>query len=316
MEMKFHMRNIFTLYFILINALMAGCASMGAINIPVEQLKKQYTSNIDKYMDFYGVQVRYRDEGRGPVLLLLHGICASLETWNGWVNQMKGNYRIIRLDIPGFGITGPAPNKSYYNREMAVEFLDAFMARLGINNFNMAGNSLGGYLAWNYALKYPHKVRRLILIDSVGYKQKLPFILDFATSPAMQVMARSMMPRWMLNKAVYQVYGDKSKVTPEAQKRYFDFAMREGNKGSYVDIFLEMRRQNESVNISKDIPNIKVPTLVMWGTKDEWVPFMYFEKWKKDLPSARFISYEGAGHIPMEEIPDITARDAMSFLMP
>jgi pimeloyl-ACP methyl ester carboxylesterase len=142
----------------------------------------------------------------------------------------------------------------------------------------------------------------------------LPFLLDLASSPAGEVMARSSIPRWMLNKAVYQIYGDKSKVTPELQKRYFDFAMREGNKNSYVDIFLEMRAQNESINLSKDIPNIKVPTLIMWGTKDEWIPIAYLEKWKKDLPAARFISYEGAGHVPMEEIPEITARDAMNFL--
>lgn len=314
-----------------------GCASLGAISIQPDELKKKYGTPADRYLhltatpeeiskrfgnniDPLAVQkglditVRYRDEGQGQPVLLLHGVCASLETWDGWAQLMKGNYRIIRIDIPGFGLTGPAPDKSYYRKDIAVDFIDLLMDRLGIRQFSIVGNSLGGYIAWNYALKYPQKIRKMILIDSVGYNQKLPFLLSFASSPAIQSIARSMMPRSMLNSAVKQVYGDKSKATPEIQQRYFDFAMREGNKAAYVDVFIEMARMNGIEGLSSGISKIKAPVMVMWGTKDEWIPYKWVDNWKKDLPSATFVAYEGAGHIPMEEIPDRSAADAMEFL--
>lgn len=318
-------------------AVSSGCSSFGAVTIKPDELKKKYGTGADRYLHLavtpeqlvktYGANVnpllkqkgvdmtvRYRDEGQGETVLLLHGVCSSLETWDGWVERMKGTHRIIRIDIPGFGLTGPAPDKSFYNKDIAVDFLDMFMERLGIRQFSIVGNSLGGYLSWNYALRYPNKVRKMILIDSVGYNQKLPGLLSLATNPAIVPTARKMMPRSFLDRAVKQVYGDKSKATPEVRQRYFDFAMMEGNKDAYVEVFLEMKRQNESPGLSKEIPDIKVPVMVMWGTKDEWIPFENFEKFRKDLPSATFVSYEGAGHVPMEEIPDKTAADALKFL--
>ena len=304
---------VYPVFFISTVVLGLGCTAMGTIDISPEELKKKYGTDEDEYLELGGMEVRYRDEGEGPAVVLLHGVCASLETWDGWTEKMKENYRVIRIDIPGFGLTGPAPDKSQYKIENSVEFLDEFVSHLGIDEFYLVGNSLGGYISWNYSLKYPHKVKKMILIDSVGYPQKMPRMLRYASNPLVRSTSRKMMPRSMLYKSVKQVYGDKSKVTPKVQERYFDFAMREGNKGSYVDIFVEFR-DNEDVDISKGISKIKVPVMVMWGTKDEWIPFEAFEKFKKDLPSAQYVAYEGVGHIPMEEIPEESVRDAMGFL--
>jgi pimeloyl-ACP methyl ester carboxylesterase len=148
----------------------------------------------------------------------------------------------------------------------------------------------------------------------VGFPQPLPGLLAFASNPLIRPFARFTMPRFLFDNAVEQVFGDKSKVTQELKDRYFDLAMREGNKGSYIDVFTEMRKLCRDENLSQGIKDIRVPTLVMWGTRDEWIPFKYFENWKKELPGAKFIQYEGAGHTPMEEIPDETARDADLFL--
>jgi pimeloyl-ACP methyl ester carboxylesterase len=291
-----------------------GCAMLGVSSIPVDEMKRKYATTDDKFFAHKGMEVRYRDEGTGPVIILLHGVCAFLETWDGWAPHLKGQYRVIRLDFPGFGLTGPAPDKSLYSKESAVELLDCFAASLNLQKFFLVGNSLGGYFAWNYALKYPQKVEKLILIDPVGYNQKIPFILNFASNPLIRPFARHMMPRFIFDNATEQVYGDKSKLTPEVKRRYFEFAMREGNKGAYVDVFTEINQRMKLSNLSEGIADIKVPTLVMWGTKDEWIPYENFHKWQKDLPSAKFISYDGAGHIPMEEIPEETVMDALNFL--
>jgi pimeloyl-ACP methyl ester carboxylesterase len=291
-----------------------GCTSLGMNTIPLDKLKAKYADSESKILQVDDINVHYKDEGKGPVLILLHGVCASLHTWDGWVARLKGKYRIIRLDIPGFGLTGPAPDPSLYQIDEAVKLIEKLVAEMKLQKFYLAGNSLGGYIAWKYTLKNPDKVEKLILVDSVGFPQELPSLIAFASNPVIRPFARRIMPRFMFDNAVEEVFGDKSKVTKELKDRYFELAMREGNKSSYVDVFTEMRRLCKDKNLSAGIKDLKPPVLVMWGTKDKWIPFKYFANWKAELPNAKFIQYEGAGHTPMEEIPDQTARDADLFL--
>lgn len=313
---KSEMTDIKKLFLILLCCMLmaiTGCASLGMTTIPMDKLKAKYADAETKTIQVDGINVYYKDEGQGPTLILLHGVCASLHTWDGWTERLKGHYRIIRIDIPGFGLTGPAPDRSFYTVERSVMLMEKIVAQMKLEKFYLAGNSLGGYISWNYALKNPDKVEKLILVDSVGFRQPLPGIIAFASNPVVKPFARHITPRFLFDMAVDEVYGDKSKVTDKLKDRYFDLAMREGNKGSYVDVFSEMRKQNND-KLSTGIKDIKTPTLVMWGTKDIWIPFRYFDSWKKELPAAKFIQYEGAGHTPMEEVPDETARDAELFL--
>jgi len=309
--------NIKYLILILVACMIAvtlGCTSLGMTTIPLDKLKEKYADNESKIIQIDDMNIHYKDEGHGPVLILLHGVCASLHTWDGWTERLKDHYRIIRLDLPGFGLTGPAPDPSVYKIEGAVNLFEKIVTEMKLEKFSIAGNSLGGYIAWNYTLKYPEKVEKLILIDSAGFPQSMPGLLSFASNPIIRPFARHIMPRFLVNMCVKQVFGDKSKLTDKIKDRYFELMMREGNKGGAVDVFTEMRRQCSNKNLSAGIKDLKPPTLVMWGTKDVWIPFKYFESWKRELPTAKFIQYEGTGHIPQEEIPDITARDADLFL--
>jgi pimeloyl-ACP methyl ester carboxylesterase len=314
---KLEVMNIKNLFLILISCMITatlGCTSLGMTTIPMDQLKAKYADSESKILQIDGMNIHYKDEGSGPVLVLLHGVCASLHTWDGWVAQLKGKYRIIRIDIPGFGLTGPAPDTSYYQIDKAVNLFEKIVAEQKLQKFYLAGNSLGGYISWNYTLKHPEQVEKLILIDSVGFPQPLPGIIAFSSNPLIRPFARYIYPRFLVDGAVKEVFGDKSKVTKELKDRYFELAMRDGNKGASVDVFTEMRKQCKDETLAKGIKDIKPPTLVMWGTEDIWTPFKYFENWKRELPNAKFIQYDGAGHTPMEEIPDRTARDADLFL--
>lgn len=309
-----NIKKIILVLVICMVAAITGCTSLGMNTIPMDKLKAKYADSESKIIEIDGMNIHYKDEGQGPVLILIHGVCASLHTWDGWVERLKGHYRIIRLDIPGFGLTGPAPDKSLYQIDAAVNLFEKLVAEMKLEKFSLAGNSLGGYISWQYTLRHPDKVEKLILIDSVGFQQELPGLISFASNPIIRPWARHIMPRFLIDGAVKQVFGDKSKVTKKLQDRYFELLMREGNKDGSVDVFTEFRKQCKDKNLSAGIKDIKTPTLVMWGTEDIWIPFKYFESWKKELPTAKFIQYEGAGHIPMEEIPDETARDADLFL--
>ena len=276
-------------------------------------LMKKYLNENSKFITIDGTKIHYRDEGEGPVLLLLHGICASLHTWDKWVKELKQYYRIIRFDIPGFGFSGHV-NRDEYNPEIGVEFLDKFVNLMDLKHFFLVGNSIGGFISWRYTLRYPKKVDKLILIDPVGYNQSLPWLVSFASHPLISPLARRNMPRFFFNIATRQIFGDRSKLTDEIRDRYYDLVMYNQNKNSYVDFFKAMRKLCRSEDLSKGISEIATPTLLMWGTDDKWVPIKYANLWKKNLKNCKFISYDGVGHTPMEEIPKQTAYDAYKFL--
>lgn len=257
--------------------------------------------------------VHYCDQGNGPVLLLLHGFTASLHTWEGWVKALKHKYRIIRLDIVGFGLTGPSKTKTY-SRDNWVQFLDRFVNKLGLNKFSIAGNSLGGYIAWNYALDYPQKVEKLILIDPIGYPQEIPFLLDLACFPVVGEIGKMIMPRLIVKMCLKDVYGDKALVTDELVDLYFDLSRRPGAKEAYIDIFRKMKAASQKPDVGNNIKFISNPTLIMWGESDRWVPIELLDRWTQDIPHAVVRRYPGLGHIPMEEKPFLTAKDADQFL--
>jgi len=287
--------------------------SFGIFEVSMDYLFSNYFLDASIMRKIDGKMVHYCDEGDGPVLLLLHGFTASLHTWNGWVKALEGKYRIIRLDIIGFGITGPSKTKTY-SRDDWVRFVHNFVNKLGLDTFSIAGNSLGGYIAWNYANDYPQKVNKLILLDPVGYPQDAPLLLNLACFPVVGEIAKVMIPRIMVKLCLNDVYGDKSRVTENLVDIYFDMARRPGAKKAYIDIFRKMKSAGKRPDIGGDIINLKKPTFLMWGVKDRWVPVSLVKRWRKDVQHVIVKLYPELGHIPMEENPCLTAKDADIFL--
>ena len=284
--------------------LISGCA-------PSEQaILDKYAGGESKFIDIDGLRVHYRDEGTGPVLLCLHGVQSSLHTWDGWVNVMKNKYRIIRIDLPGWGFTGPS--NFGYKVDKTTAFLKKFLDAMGIKKIYLAGNSYGGFVSWNFAKNYPTVVEKLILIDSAGYPFKSPLIVTLLSTPVIRDFSAMITPKFVVAHFVKDVYGDKSKVTQETIDRYYSLMMYDGNRKESVKFMLEARKQLEKDPVG--VNTIKAPTLIMWGREDAWIPLDVMERFKKDMPHARVIVYDGAGHVPMEEIPEITAKDADDFL--
>ncbi|ABW67574.1 alpha/beta fold hydrolase [Desulfosudis oleivorans] len=299
---------------VLVLLMVSGCSMLGIKNIPVEKLEKKYFNEHSQMLEFQGLKIHYRDEGQGPVLILIHGVCASLHTWDGWVEELKDHYRIIRVDLPGFGLS-PLTDKNIYERQRAVAVIEEMVKTMGLDRFSIAGNSLGGHVAWIYTHAHPERVEKLILIDSAGFQMKMPWILKFASTWPVSMVSRRMMPKVILYEAVNQVYGDPRRMEKGTRERYFELAMRKGAKSDYVDIFKKLDHELSKRSVSDGIDEISVPTLVMWGDKDTWIPYAEsIARWRHALPDARFIVYAGAGHVPMEEIPVETARDARAFL--
>ena len=306
--------KIFRTLLVLATVAMTGCASMGIGSRPLSELSEHYTNSQSHFVAVDDLVMHYRDEGHGPVVVLLHGVASSLHTWDGWTQELKDDYRVIRVDLPAHGLTGVDPAVDRYNINYMVDKLDKFMNKLGLGPVAIAGNSLGGYIAWNYALYRPDRVQKLILLDAAGYPQDMPFIMDFASWPVIGEMSQVMMPRWVVGMNLDLAYGDNDKVTSALVRRYHDLLLRPGNRKGLVDVFRTMKEQSRNPELGARVGQIITPTLLMWGEEDDWVPLSVMDRFRRDLRNASVITYEGVGHMPMEEIPVQTARDARNFL--
>lgn len=277
---------------------------------PGEVLEKKYARPPSQFVEIKGTRVHYRDEGRGPAMVLLHGIFASLHTWDGWVAALAGKNRLIRIDLPGWGLTGKAAFD--ISLPAYVAFLHDFLEALGIEKMTLTGNSFGGMVAWNYAIQYPAQVEKLILIDAAGYPGKMPTAVGLISLPGISFFAGRISPRFIFDMSVRQTYGNPQKVTREILDRYHEIAFYPASRRQHVEILLMILAAMES-----DWPNIQkvtAPTLIMWGAKDSWISPQSSHRFKSDIRQSELIIYEDAGHIPMEEIPKETARDADRFI--
>jgi len=271
----------------------------------------KYTNKQSRFMDLNQMMVHYRDEGEGEVILLLHGTFASLHTFDKWTSSLKNKYRVIRLDLPGFGLTGPSKNGKY-TVNLYLRFLTKFLDNLGIDKCHIAGSSLGGWLAWEFTAKYPERVEKMILIAAAGYfiDQKLPLPFLMARSQLLSRFMKHITPRKLVAKFVREVFGDPDKVTDELIDRYYDMLTRRGNR----DAFIALANTKYEMNADK-IKGIKAPALIMWGNKDAWISVKNAAAFENDLPRSKKVVYEGVGHIPMEEIPGKSVRDLHKFLL-
>ncbi len=282
---------------------------------PVQELKDKYCNADSKFMDIDGLNVHYKDQGSGPVLLLMHGVVSSLFTWDGWYDELKDNFRIIRLDLPGFGITGPKKNEDYLAPATNI-FLDKFLNKLNVEHCFVAGNSLGGFYGWNYTIHNPKRVDKLIILDTIAYNQSLPYIFILGNLPGAKFLIKHLVfPRFFIEDSLRRLYSDKSKITKLVADRYWELALREGNRGAIMQAFENIYKLSKSNTIAGEVKKINRPVLMVWGKQDVWSRYKETLKfWQADLPKAELILYDNAGHIPMEEIPELTAFDAFKFM--
>lgn len=292
-----------------------GAANFQA-DMPVEVLKAKYTNAASRFVRLDGMDVHYRDEGNpndSVPLVLIHGTSSFLQTWDGWVGQLQGKHRIIRMDLPGFALTGPNPQQDY-SMGYYVRFVRRLLDTLGVRHCYVAGNSLGGGIAWHYALAYPEQVKKLILIDAGGYTAKgkrsggnIGFRI--ARMPLLNQIVRFVTPRSLVKKSLEQTYGNDAQITEALIDQYWEMTLREGNRQALIK-----RMQNPWKNESASIRNLNMPSLILWGELDQLIPVEHAQLFGRDIANSQVIVYPGVGHIPMEEIPQQTAQDVSKFL--
>lgn len=254
--------------------------------------------------------VHYRDEGSGPVLLLLHGAFSSLHTYNAWTLQLKKHFRVVRLDLMGFGLTGPNSSNDY-TMDNYVRLIRQFLNIMRIERCHMAGSSLGGWISWEFVTRYPKRVDRLLLINSAGFLEDdaIPLPFRLAQAPLAPRLLRYVVRRSILELFVKQVFYDETKATENVVDRYYNLFRREGNMDALLAIVTSPFEDRSIL-----LETIKQPTLILWGAEDAWIPVEHAYRFQQAMPNAILKIYPQVGHIPMEEIPEESAKDVLLFL--
>lgn len=294
----------------LLAVLTALVVAMVRPDIPREQLLARYAPAPSRFADIEGMRVHYRDEGAGPPLVLIHGTSSSLHTWDRWSADLSPHRRVVRLDLPGYGLTGAAPDHDY-SAARCARVVAALLDQLGVARADVAGNSFGGRVALTLALAHPDRVRKLVLVDAAGLRgQQPPAIFRLMRTPVLNRLLTVLTTRWIVKKNVLQVYGDPSRVDEALIDRYYDLTRAEGNRTALRD------RLNGPPDPDLDdrLGEVRAPVLLLWGERDRWIPLPFAERFKAGIAGAKLVTYPDAGHVPMEEVPEATAAEAARFL--
>lgn len=281
--------------------------------ISLEDLRGKYAGDGSRFVTIDGAEIHYRDEGQGPVVVLLHASYFNLLAWDGLTEVLANDHRVIRFDFPNVGLSGPEtkepPGGKFNLIERNVEVLSGLAEELGLDQFALVSTSSGGSVGFRYASRFPERVSRLVLINSAGMPRTA------RTDPN---RARPELAQW-----------DDMPVKP---REYWEFTVN-GNFPSdadapswFVDLAYDVNRRSETTPVSKYffetgdtqaiLSGIKAPTLILWGKANPVVMHLegdVFQHWMTSAPT--FLKkYEGLGHYPYVEAPERVIPDIAAFL--
>jgi len=285
----------------------------------VQTLVARWALPPSDFIDVQGQVVHLRDEGprNDPLpVVLIHGTSASLHTWEGWVSALKGQRRVITFDLPGFGLTGPFSGRytaDDYHGDSYARFVFDLLDALKVPRAVVGGNSLGGEVAWRMAVMAPERVAALVLVDAAGpafTPQSVPLGFLVARVPVVNHIMEWVLPRSLVAQGLVDVYGDPARVTSELVDRYFELALREGNRRA---LGLRMRQVVRGEHAER-IAGIKQPTLILWGGRDRLIPPPVGRIFEAQIVGSRLVVFDELGHVPHEEDPARTVVPVKEFL--
>lgn len=244
-----------------------------------------------------------------PAVVLIHGFGASLHTWEPWAQALSADFRVIRFDLPGSGLSEPDPAGDYSDAR-SLALLTAILDQLGINRAHLVGHSIGGRIAWTFAARHPGRISRLVLIAPDGFASPGFEYGKPAAVPALLGVMRYVLPKPLLRMNLAPAYANPEVLTDELTTRYHDLMRAPGAR----DALLARLQQTVLLDPVPLLKSIQAPTLLVWGERDEMIPFANSAEYLTAVPDIRRVAVPGVGHLPQEEAPLASIEVVHSFL--
>lgn len=289
--------------------------ALRAPDFAAETLKVRYGRPNSHYTDLGGgLVLHYLESGPAdaPVVLLLHGFGDNAFSWDGWASPLSGKYRVIALDLPGHGLSA-APAGFIASPDSMTEAVERFAGKLGLSGIAVAGNSMGGGVAWNWATHHPERIARLILVDAAGWPsaqlQKPPLAFRLMQYRLGRALLASIDNTPLIREGLKKDVVDQSVLTEPFIQRWADLQRFPGHRP------ILMSARPGSVAASPELlAKIAVPTLILWGEDDQLIAVDAAHRFHRAIPGSRLVIYPRVGHLPQWEIPARSAADAITFL--
>ena len=286
-------------------------AGLWAPDLDSDALERKYATPSPNFLWVEGHRVHFQDSGPrdAPVIVLLHGFGSSLQTWTTWTASLNKTHRVISLDLPGFGLTGPNSTHAYADAD-DVQFVAQFVNQLRIAEFTLIGHSMGGKIAWNMAAAYPYQVRKLILIAPDGYSNPEDIGLRPYALPAWSHLMKYCLPSFLVKKSLEPAFYDSDAITQELLTRYHDFLRAPGVRQAIIE------RANQTINTDpvERLKKITAPTLLLWGDSDRMIPPDNAIQYSRVLARSTTVILPKQGHLLQEERPQEGLAEVLDFL--
>lgn len=303
------------LVLLLVVAGIGGWLYLRAPDIPAAELAARYARPNSRYADLPGgVRLHYLDSGpaSAPPVLLVHGFGDNGFSWDGWTKILAARHRVLVVDLPGHGLT-EAPAGFAATPEGYAELLDVFLAKLGLAQAAVAGNSLGGAVAWTLALRHPDKVGALILVDAAGWPseslKKPPLAFRLMQYQAGRDLIASIDNTPLIREGLKKDVVDQSVLTEDFIRRWADLQRLPGHRTILMSL-----RPGAIAASNAVLAGITAPTLILWGADDQLIDVAAAHKFADAIPHAKLIIYPDVGHLPQVDAPERSARDVAAFL--
>jgi pimeloyl-ACP methyl ester carboxylesterase len=279
-------------------------------DITVNELSKQYAYSDSQWISVDGQAIHCRIRGKGAPIVLLHDEGSSLHTWNQWLDSLSLKYKVISVDMPGFGLTGPNPRGSY-STFMYASFLEHFTDTLQLQRFTLAGVGLGAQIAWFYASEHPERLDKLILIGAAGFEKNGTSVITLlGRTPVVNSILWHITPRAFFKIMLEEIYADDRLVSDSLIQRHFDLALRPGNRKAFTDrVSVQENRPP-----SDFVEQITTPSLILWGAEDATISPQHAYDFHRRIKGALLKIYRNTGHWPQEENPVESLTDVKAFL--
>lgn len=275
-----------------------------------EEAVKKIQQPHSKFYNWNGSSIHYVDQGKGPVIIMIHGLGGSHRNFEKLALALQDSFRVIRIDLPGFGLS-EFPKEQHDYKKVYENCLADLIQTLQLDSVTLIGNSMGGMVAWNYCAHTPDAVRNLILMGSAGYdlaaarKQAV----SIASLPLAEKIVSKGVPLWITQQGVKRCYYNDNIINPIEVEKANVFWNTKGN----LDQFFRLIHSNDFPD-ENDIKNIKTPTLIIWGENDEIAPLKNAYRFQKDIIGSTLKVYPRCGHMPQNECTQVLASDIKIFI--
>ena len=280
-------------------------------DLPREALLQSYARPGTSFVQVAGQPVFLQDTGPrdAPTLVLLHGFGASLQTWDAWAAELDKDWRVVRMDVAAFGLTGAALNNDYSDAADVARLL-ALLDHLGLQRVALGGHSMGGRIAWNFAAAHPERISQLLLVSPDGFPDpRSTNEHTYQVSPWLGLIQLSL-PAWALKLGVAPAYGDEKLLTADTMRRYQDMMRAPGVRAALI----ERMRQSRNSDPEPRLQTLKMPVLLVWGDKDAFIPISNAQDYLKAIPHAVLATIPQAGHVVHEEAPQLSVQAVKEIL--